>query len=210
MDLGCGVGAVFLSLLCRQPAIEITAVEKDSSFIALAEKNVEINGHKPISLIHSDIRELDGHLEPNSFDLVLANPPFYPAGSGRLSPDAKKAVANHEIFGSLKDWISTANLLCKEGGTFSLIHLADRQEECLAFLQQFFGITEMAEIRPKTNQQANRVLFRCQKGGTFALEKLDDVVVHEADGKLTQAASKAILGTGWLKGKQSGKLEPGS
>ena len=48
-----------------------------------------------------DVRSYEG----DPVDLVLCNPPYFPLGSGSVSPDPLKAAARHECAGGLSDLV---------------------------------------------------------------------------------------------------------
>jgi tRNA1Val (adenine37-N6)-methyltransferase len=101
IDLGCGVGAVGLSLLHAGRAERLTLVDIDSDLIALAARNIEENGlvHRA-EIIHADVTKLRGP----SADLVVCNPPYVEPGRGR-APSASVARAKQ---GSLAAFLDCA------------------------------------------------------------------------------------------------------
>ena len=192
IDLGCGVGTVFLSLCKRQPQLKFTAVDLAPDFCQLAQSNAFAKGLNKVEIHNADIRHLAEQFDEESFELVLANPPFYPAGSGRLSKNEKKAAANHELFGNLQDWLSTGYLLTKTRGCFCLIHLAERKDECLNNLVSRFNKIEWLWVKPKASNPAIRVLIRAYKENPRSVQQLPDLILHEEDGSLTPQASQFL------------------
>jgi tRNA1Val (adenine37-N6)-methyltransferase len=192
MDLGCGVGAVFLSLALRQPGLSITAVDRETEFCSLARANVHLNNLSDVTVVEDDIRQAASSFAKTDFDLVLANPPFYPKGSGRLSTDQKRAAAHHELHGGLEDWLRCGEDLTTKDGWFCLIHLAERKDECLQTLAASFTSIEWLSVKPQVTKPANRVLIRACKSGIPSVRQLPDLILHQADGSLTQRASSVI------------------
>ncbi len=192
MDLGCGAGAVFLSLSLRQPELAITAMDREPEFCSLALANAHLNNLSDVSILEADIRQHPCSFASNDFDLVLANPPFYPKGSGRLSADPKRAAAHHELHGNLIDWLRCGEYLTTDDGWFCLIHLAERADECLQILQVSFASIEWLLVRPQASKPTNRVLIRACKAGTQSVRQLPDLILHQADGSLTPRAASVI------------------
>jgi tRNA1Val (adenine37-N6)-methyltransferase len=190
--MGCGVGAVFLSLLQRQPDLKTTAIEISQSFIQLAQKNMHLNDCKDSHIIQSDIRKLEPWLKNKMFDLVLANPPFYKDKSGRLPSNLDKAAARHEIHGNLAEWIAVAAERTAPNGCFCLIHLADREIDCLEELQKFFPSISIVAVKSKINKPANRTLFRAWKAGAKTVTRHTPLIIHRNDGLLTDTAAAII------------------
>ncbi len=75
LDLGCGNGAVgCLAGAMAGPQGRVTFIDSNLRAMALAELNAKANGITNARFLTST--RLEG-LEPNSFDVVLANPPYY-------------------------------------------------------------------------------------------------------------------------------------
>jgi len=75
LDLGCGPGANGVLAMDRAgPTGHITFVDSNVRAIALAEVNAKENGLTNFRTVAT--ATMDG-LEPDSFDLILANPPYY-------------------------------------------------------------------------------------------------------------------------------------
>ena len=97
IDLGCASGAIALLLLTREPRLHMTGLELDAEAAELARENMRVNALTERSrILTGDIREVRGLFPAGSFDFVIANPPYYPPGSGRLSPDPARARARGE------------------------------------------------------------------------------------------------------------------
>ncbi len=75
LDLGCGNGAVgCLAAGQAGPTGRVTFIDSSLRAVALAELNAKANGTPNPKFIAST--RLEG-LAPNSFDVILANPPYY-------------------------------------------------------------------------------------------------------------------------------------
>jgi tRNA1Val (adenine37-N6)-methyltransferase len=82
------------------------------------------------------MRDVSRLLPEKAFDLVVSNPPFYPINTGRLSPNAGRAVARHELNGTFLDFARGARHLLKDTGRFVIIHRADMAESLLKDLSR--------------------------------------------------------------------------
>jgi len=58
--------------------------------------------------------------------MVIFNPPYRKLNSGRINPHPEKAIARHEIIGSLKDFLKAAQYLLKPAGKVFTIYPAKR------------------------------------------------------------------------------------
>lgn len=79
LELGCGAGAAALCLAARVPGLAVTGLERQPAYAALARENAARNG-LALTVIEGDLAHLPAALRERSFDHVLANPPYYPAG----------------------------------------------------------------------------------------------------------------------------------
>jgi len=75
LDLGCGPGANGILAIDRAgPTGHVTFVDSNLRAIALAEANAKENGLSNLRTVATATMD---DLEPGSFDLILANPPYY-------------------------------------------------------------------------------------------------------------------------------------
>jgi 23S rRNA (guanine1835-N2)-methyltransferase len=128
LDLGCGVGANGVLAADRAGLdASITFVDSNLRAVALAELNARQNGLSNFRCIAS--ARLEG-LEPQSCDVILANPPYY----------AFASVTN--VF------VEKARPLLRPGGRF---YLVTRQLEPIApVVVDVFGDVEAVENRGYT------------------------------------------------------------
>ena len=143
VDLGCASGAILLLLLARSEGLHMTGLEIVQRAAATAEKNLKENGWEERGeIVCGDIRAVRSLFRAGSFDLVVANPPFYACGSGALSPDAGRAAARGEVNCTLEDLCAAAAWLCRTGGRFCLVHKPER-------LSEVFVAMSAAGLEPK-------------------------------------------------------------
>ena len=63
-----------------------------------ARKNIDTNRlSAQFAVLTGDLREYRTLLQANTFDAVVSNPPYFPAGSGAVSPEDARAVARSEL-----------------------------------------------------------------------------------------------------------------
>lgn len=101
LDMGCGNGSVGCLASARTGAKgRITFIDSNARAVALTDLNAKANGLTNYRLVTG--ASLDG-LEPGSFDVILANPPYY---------------ANSEV---ARLFIASARDLLKRHGRFYLV-----------------------------------------------------------------------------------------
>jgi tRNA1(Val) A37 N6-methylase TrmN6 len=187
LDLGSGVGVVGLCVAQRLPDARITMVERDAGLAALARRNVERNGFGARArVIEADIlRPLSASPElaaaAETFDHVLANPPFHVEGRGTAAGDPVKAGANAMPAGALERWVRLMAAMARNGGLVTLIHRADALPEVLAALADRFGATVILPLHPRQGQPAVRVLVRAVKASRAPLVLRPGLVLHGPD-----------------------------
>ncbi|MEJ2491651.1 MAG: tRNA1(Val) (adenine(37)-N6)-methyltransferase [Desulfuromonadales bacterium] len=126
-DLGTGNGIIPLILSRRVSSGRIVGIERQPAMVSRAQRSVLLNSlHERITIIEADLRNLPTLLTPESFDAVLANPPFRAEGRGRIAPDDERAAARHELAGGCADFLRAAAFLLPTGGQVFLVYLAER------------------------------------------------------------------------------------
>lgn len=133
-DLGTGCGILPLLLHRTSSAPCVDAVELNPEAAALARKNVEQNGlQECITVYEADWRSLP--LKSGAYDRVLCNPPYFPADSGKPSPDPARRLARQEQGDTLSDVTAAASRLLKNGGHAVLCHRPERLADLFAALR---------------------------------------------------------------------------
>lgn len=136
-DLGAGVGILGILALQRYHVQHVTAVELQKELAEYAEKNRTESGlEKKMAVLHCDWRNLTRQKTRRRFDVVIANPPYRAARSGRLPKDNSKAVAKHETHGDMKSLINVSKKILKPEGRLILLYPVDRLEELLQNLHR--------------------------------------------------------------------------
>ncbi len=137
IDLGTGTGAIAIALARSRPAWHLYALERDQSALSVAAGNVARLAANRVTLIQGD---WTAALAADSFDIVVANPPYICADDPhlehlRFEPDT--ALVSAEL--GLRDisTIATDALRClKAGGAIYLEHGFDQQDSVAAILKR--------------------------------------------------------------------------
>ena len=139
LDLGCGVGAVSLCLLTKNPQVFIMGLEILKETFELAKLNAaENNLVDNFVPVLGSVSNIPPIIKIGSFDLVVSNPPYTMANTTNLSPYTKKQIAHVETQANIEIWVKTASVALKHKGLFSFIHRADRLDHLLGALKAFF------------------------------------------------------------------------
>ena len=128
VDLGAGCGIISLFLAVQKEPGFIVGLELQDELVSQARRNVTLNGlEEKVAIIQGDLRHLP--LSPGFADIVVCNPPYRTAQSGRINPDVGKAIARHEIAVSLDAVLAASKALLKRKGRLALIYPANRMAE---------------------------------------------------------------------------------
>jgi tRNA1Val (adenine37-N6)-methyltransferase len=131
-DLGTGSGVLPI-LLARSPDINsLTGFEIQPELADLARRNVALHDlGQRVTIEQADIKEIRSLRQAESFDAAIANPPFYPLGTGRINPGSQDAAARHELLATISDFVSAASYLIKNGGRFCAIFPSSRSTDLI-------------------------------------------------------------------------------
>jgi tRNA1Val (adenine37-N6)-methyltransferase len=137
LDLGTGCGIVGLILLFRHRhrGVSVTGIEQQEELIKLAVQNRDDNGfHDQFHLIQGQVEQINRFLVAESFSLVIANPPFYRPGSGRLCADGQATTARHQRECGMQGFVDAAAYGSKNRGRVVFIYPAQQAAELLVSL----------------------------------------------------------------------------
>lgn len=136
-DLGTGSGVLPVLLARSQDISSLTGFEIQPELVALAQRNVALNNLQQRAIIEqADIKGIRSLHKAESFDGAIANPPFYPLGTGRINPGSQDAAARHELLATLSDFVSAACYLIKNGGKFCAIFPATRSADLICTMRE--------------------------------------------------------------------------
>jgi tRNA1Val (adenine37-N6)-methyltransferase len=144
VDLGAGCGIISLLLAIQKKPGFMVGLELQNELVSQAQRNVALNElEEKITVIQADLRHLP--LSTGFADIVVCNPPYRRAQSGRINPDVGKAIARHEIAASLDAVLAASTALLKGKGRLALIYPANRLAETLTKMRR-------ARLEPKRLQ----------------------------------------------------------
>jgi len=176
LELGCGVGVASLCLGARVAGLALTGVELQEGLAALARRNAEANGIA-LDVVAADLTALPPSLRAQSFDHILANPPYFRRTRGTPARDAGRETALGEAT-PLSAWIETATRRLAPRGGLCLIQRAERLPDLLSALDGRLGSVEVLPLAPRAGRAAKLVLLRARKGGRAAFRLHAPLVLH--------------------------------
>lgn len=186
-DLGTGTGV--MPLLIADMVREIHGLEINPVMAELAVRNVELNGlSEKIHIARGDYRRIRELYPQESFDCVLANPPYRPLDQGLLNSLKGVASARHEVTATLQDVVRAARYLLKFHGRFAMVHLPERLGEIVvAMAENQIQVKRLQFVQPKPDKPSNLMLIEGVVGAAPGGMRAElPLVVHEADGSYTK------------------------
>jgi len=179
IDLGTGCGILSLLLSQNTKAHSFVGVEIQKELAELANKNVRLNHLEDrVWILQKDFRELKEAFPPGSFDVVLSNPPYRKYRTGRVNPAMDKAIARHEIKGTLEDLISIASYLLPPKGRCYLIFPALRTVDLLVVLRsQKLEPKRLQFVHPHVGEEAKFILSESVKDSGVELKVIDPLIL---------------------------------
>ena len=193
LELGCGVGVASLCLAARVEGVEITGVELQPEYAALAEKN-------GLTVVNADLRALPADLRNRQFTHVMMNPPYFDRAAGSAAPDAGRDIA---MGGDtpLGDWIDVAIKRLAPKGYFTMILRIERLPEVLSALLGRIGSVVVRPISARVGSAPHLFLLQARHSGRapFRLTAplvMHDGTMHDADRENYTAHVREILRNG--------------
>jgi 16S rRNA G1207 methylase RsmC len=74
LDIGCGAGTVTLGIASRDASVQILAVDSNARAVECTQVGANLNGLTNITV---ELNCTGEYAEPGTFDLALANPPYF-------------------------------------------------------------------------------------------------------------------------------------
>ena len=166
VDLGAGCGIISLVLARLNPTASVVAVENNPEMSAHVEQNIQHNNLAERVSVHTeDVSNLRKSYPVSSFDLVVSNPPFRTAGSGRVSPRSGRDSARHETTAGLADFLAVAKYLVKPRGKICFIHLPARLPEFMSLASEMkLSVLRMRMVHSNATSPATMFMIELAKG----------------------------------------------
>ena len=181
IELGAGSGVISLLLAFRNPGVRVTGLELQAELADMAARSVSINGLEGrVKMICGDVRKAAEFLETRSQDVAVFNPPYRKMGSGQVNPATEKALARHEIAGSIADFLKAASHALEAGGRICMIYPCSRMVEAIHRMRA--GKMEPKRLRMVHSRPGSRgdfILVEGMKGGGEELAVLPPLFIYK-------------------------------
>ncbi|HTQ34588.1 MAG TPA: methyltransferase [Stellaceae bacterium] len=195
LDIGCGTGAAMLCVAAREPHCRVTGIERQRDLVRIAGDNIILNSMASrASVMVGDLLNPPPRISAGVFDHVIANPPYLDRARANETPNPARAEATIEGDAALGDWIRFALTMVKPKGTITFIHRADRIDALLGRIAGRAGEVVIFPLWPGQGKPASRIIVRARKQVAAPARLAVGLVLHEADGRFSDAAEAVLRG----------------
>jgi len=194
LELGAGCGVISIMLASIQHPREVVAVEIQPDLAEMIARNAAMNDLATVRSICADLRQKKtAGVEPASFDLVVANPPYRATSSGRENPDRGRRVARGESSATLDDFVRAARRYARNGGRVAFVFTARRAAELISTMRaRKLEPKRIRFVHPRIDMPASVVLIEAHVGGGIEAAIEPPLILYDRPGIYTSEA-RAIL-----------------
>jgi len=174
LDIGTGCGIIPIFISKRGFRNPMLGIEIQEDLFHTAEKNKELNQCDNVDFIHGDIKVLAGTLKKSFFHVIVSNPPYTKADTGRKSPGQSRLIARYESQLDLETLLSISSALLERKGRLYVIYPSRRLGELVYTARKYrLEPKRLRFVYPREGEAANLFLVEMIKeGGTeVAIEK---------------------------------------
>ena len=188
LELGAGSCVISLLLAFQNPGVRVTGLELQTELADMAGRSISMNGLEGrVNILQGDVRNAAELLEARSQDVVVFNPPYRKMGSGKLNPGREKALARHEIAGSIADFLRAASYALETGGRVCLIYPCSRMVEAIHRMRvEKMEPKRLRMVHSRPGSRGDFILVEGMKGGGEELSVLSPLFVYREDERYSE------------------------
>ncbi|MGA3228688.1 MAG: methyltransferase [Candidatus Binatus sp.] len=198
LGAGCGVVAIMMAALYRPR--EVVAIEIQPPLAAMIARSAAINGLQSVNAVCADLRQKRiAGVEPASFDLVVANPPYRAAAAGRENPDRGRRLARGESAAAavLMDFVTAARRYARRDGRVAFVFTARRSAELISAMRsKQLEPKRIRFVHPRIAMPASVMLIEARAGGGIEVTIEPPLILYERPGIYTSEARAILSSTG--------------
>ncbi|MGC2492982.1 tRNA1(Val) (adenine(37)-N6)-methyltransferase [Candidatus Binatus sp.] len=194
LELGAGCGVVSIIMATLHRPREVVAIEIQPALAAMIPRSAAINQLKSVNAVNADLRhkKIPG-VEPASFDLIVANPPYRATASGRENPEHGRRVARGEGETVLMDFVAAARRYARSGGRVAFVFTARRSGELISAMRsKQLEPKRIRFVHPRITTPASVMLVEARVGGGIEVAIEPPLILYERPGIYT-AEARALL-----------------
>ena len=186
-DLGAGIGLLGLLLLAREATLRVTNVDVSERACAMARQTAAVNGlEERVTVLCADLRRREQLPPGGSFDVCVANPPYFPPHTGRVA-EGSRGVQRAELQCTMDELCAAAAYLLRSGGRLYLIHRAERTAELTDILRRHrLEPKELRFVQKDSRTPPRLVLLGCRRDGGTGLTVRTPLLLQDEHGGESQ------------------------
>jgi tRNA1(Val) A37 N6-methylase TrmN6 len=174
-DLGCGIGVLGICLAQREQTLVLDGMDLQEDCVALCRENLAANGL--LGTIWQGDAASPPKLPWGSYDLVIANPPYFRQNAGKTA-QGSRGIARTAPEG-LKPWCETAARLLKNGGRFALCCRPEGMNRLFAHLtDSHLEPKRLQPVQSSGEKNANLILLEAVRQGRPGLTLLPALIAR--------------------------------
>lgn len=196
LDIGSGCGVIAFGLIRREPSAKVVGLEIQRTLADRARRAARLNRmeHR-VLMVQGDLRDADDFLRPETFDMAVSNPPYYAAGSGRVSAQTEKAVARHQIMMPPEDLLRVAGRTLKPNGRLCLIYPSNRFGQLSRTMKDSgFSPARVLWIHPREGANSSLVCVEARQEEGSLPRSDETFILYDASGARTHEAEAILSG----------------
>jgi len=189
---GCGVVSIMMAALYRPR--EVVAIEIQPALAEMITRNAAINDLDSVRAVCADLRlKKIASMEPASYDLIVANPPYRSVAAGRENPGHGRRIARGESAATLADFVAAARRYARRGGRVAFVFAARRSAELISTMR--LNQLEPKRIRfvhPRIATPASVMLIEARAAGGIEVAIEPPLILYERPGIYTAEARELL------------------
>lgn len=184
LDLGCGTGALALSLY--RPDLKLTGLDIQAGAVELFRQAIALN-EVEISTQVGDLRQIRSIFRHGSFDYAVCNPPYFAVGSGKAASAEARAAARTDTGATIEEVAVALSFVLHDGGKCALVFRPERLWELLNAMQRVrLTPKRMRFVHQNPLKRPSAVLLECRKGSADGLTVEPPFLCCQEDGAFTE------------------------
>ena len=194
LELGAGCGVVSIMIAALYRPREVVAIELQPSLADMILRSAAINDLKSVHAVCADLRQKKiAGVAAASFDLVVANPPYRAASSGRENPDHSRRVARGEGATVLMDFVAAARRYARTRGRVAFVFTARRTAELISAMRSYqLEPKRIRFVHPQIATPASVILIEARAAGGIEVAIEPPLILYARPGIYTSEA-EALL-----------------
>ncbi len=187
LDLGTGTGILGILLCGKTELSKIYGIEIQEHVAEIGRRNIKLNNlENRFEIINTDIKNLEGIFEKNSFDFIVSNPPYKQINTGKINKNDKKIISRHEITATLSDFIKISYKMLKDKGALYMVHRPDRFVDIMYEMRSNkIEPKEVKLVYPYEGREPNLALIKAIKNGGQFLRINKPLYIYKQNGEYT-------------------------